>query len=117
MTSGEGFYSNKAPLFDGTNYSFWRLIMQTYLSALGYEIWEAIKNGYIAPSTSITYATAKKAYENNSKAKNAIICGLVDSELVKVMNYESTKEIWDKLKSIHEGDMKIKEAKLQSHRA
>jgi len=65
----------------------------------------------------ITDAVAKKAYENNSKAKIAIMCRLVDSELVKVMNCKSTKEIWVKLKSIHEGDMKIKEAKLQTHQA
>jgi len=50
MTSSEGFSSNKAPLFDGTNYSFWKFIMKTYLSALGYEIWEATKNGYTTPS-------------------------------------------------------------------
>jgi len=117
MTSGEGFSSNKAPLFDDTNYSFWILKMQTYLSALGYEIWGATKNGYTAPSITITDAADKNAYENNSKAKNAIMCGLVDNELVKVMNYELKKEIWDKMKSIYEGDMKIKEAKLQTHRA
>jgi len=72
MNSGEGFSSNKAPLFDGTNYSFWKLKMNMCLSALGYEIWEAIKNGYTAPSTPITTTTDKKAYESNSKAKNAI---------------------------------------------
>jgi len=115
MTSGEGFSSNKAPLFDGTNYSFWKLRMQTYLSALGYEIWAAIENGYTGPFMPIIDAVEKKAYENNSKAKNAIMFGLVDRELVKVMNCESTKETGDKLKSINEGDIKIKEAKLQTH--
>jgi len=115
MTSSEGFSSNKSSLFDGTNYSFWKLRMKTYISALGYEIWEATKNGYTTPSMPITIAADRKEYESNSKAKNAIMCGLVDRELVRVMNYKSEKEIWDKLKSIHEGDMKIKEAKLQTH--
>ena len=91
MNSGEGFSSNKAPLFDGTNYSFWKLRMQTYLSALGFEIWEATKNGYTAPSTPITDAAKKKAYENNSKAKNSIMWGLENRELVKVMNCELVK--------------------------
>lgn len=40
------------------------------------------------------------------------MCGLVDSELVKFMGCKTAKEIWDKLKSIHEGYEKIKEAKL-----
>lgn len=92
MASGEGFSSNKAPLFDVINYSFWRLGMQTYLNALGYEIWEVTKNGYIVPSMPIIDAMNKKTYESNLKATNFIMCGLVDSELVKVMNRESIKE-------------------------
>ena len=34
-----------------------------------------------------------------------------------MMNLKSTKEIWDKLKSFHEGDVMVKEAKLQVHRS
>jgi len=45
------------------------------------------------------------------------MCRLVDSEMTKVMTCTSAKEIWDKLKSIHEGDVKIKEVKLQTHKA
>jgi len=37
--------SNKAPLFDGTNHIFWRLKMQTYLCALGFDIWEVVEVG------------------------------------------------------------------------
>jgi len=40
------------------------------------------------------------------------MCGLADSEIVKIMGCKSAKEMWEKLKSIHEGDDKIKEAKL-----
>jgi len=72
--------------------------MHTYLSALGYDIWEAVENGYTTPFTPITDAADKKAYGNNSKAKNVIMCGLVDSDLLRVMNCTSAKEIWDKLK-------------------
>jgi len=38
--------------------------------------------------------------------------GLFDSELVNIMRCKSTKDIWDKLKRIHEGDENIKEANL-----
>lgn len=115
MVLGEGFSSNKSPLFDCTNYAFWRVRMQNYLSTLGYKIWEATKNGYTTPSMPITDPIDKNTYGNNLKAKNYIMCGLVDNKLVKVKNYELVNEIWDKLKSIHEGDVNIKEAKLQTH--
>ena len=32
------------------------------------------------------------------------------------MHTNTTKEIWDKLENIHEGDTKVKMAKLQAHR-
>lgn len=105
----------KESLLDGTNYDFWRIRMQTYLISLGYDIWESITNIYIAPSTPSVDVVAKKLFENDSKSKNAIMCGLVDIKLVKVMGCKSAKEIWEKLKSIHEEDDKIKKAKLQMH--
>ena len=58
----------------------------------------------------------KKNYEDNTKAMNAILSGLTESVFVKVMHCETTKEIWDKLKSIYEGDDKVKGAKLQNYR-
>ena len=47
---------------------------------------------------------------------NAILSGLTESVFVKVMHCETTKEIWDKLKSIYEGDEKVKGAKLWTYR-
>jgi hypothetical protein len=42
---------------------------------------------------------------------------LTKSIHVKVMHCESTKEIWDKLQNIYEGDAKVKGDKLQTFRA
>lgn len=35
---------------------------------------------------------------------------------VKIMYCKSVKEIWDKIQNTYEGDKKVKEAKLQTHR-
>ena len=86
--------------------------MQIYLSSLSYDIQEAFVNGYATPSTPPIDPANKKFCKGDSKAKNAIMCGLADSEIVKIMGCKSAKEMWEKLKSIHEGDDKIKEAKL-----
>ncbi|XXG85802.1 hypothetical protein AAC387_Pa11g0820 [Persea americana] len=112
MGSNSG--NTKAPSFDGTNYSFRKLRMQAFIKSLGYDVWEAVRIGYNA-STTPTDAVTKKLADNDSKAQNALYSGLVDSELVKVMMCKTAKEIWDKLQSIHEGDEKIKEAKLQTY--
>ena len=73
-------------------------------------------NRYNVPKTPPTYYTAKKLYEDNSKPMNAILSGLAETVFVKVMHCETTKEIWDKLKKIYEGDDKFKGAKLQTYR-
>lgn len=48
---------------------------------------------------------------------NPILYGLICFEFMKVMQCESTKEMWDKFQTIYERDEKIKEAKLHTYRA
>ena len=35
------------PLFDGTNYAFWKVRMKYFLQALGEQVWQAIEVGWI----------------------------------------------------------------------
>lgn len=104
--------SSKAPIFDGSNYAFMSRRMETYISSLGFDVLMSAKNGYTIPSVPPTDRDAKKEYENNAKAKHAILSGLSDNEFVKVMHSASAKETWDKLQRLFEGDAKVKEANL-----
>ena len=106
------------PLFYGLNYSFWSIRMKVYLQAQGTNVWKMIVNTYDIPTgPSTTSTTERKHFEDNSKAMNAIMSRLTQTVFVKVMHHETTKEIWDKLRNIYEGDDKIKGAKLQTYRA
>ena len=49
MTSHEGTSASKSPLFDGTNFAFWKVRMRTYLMDLGVDVWEVVESGYINP--------------------------------------------------------------------
>ena len=51
MDKQEGFSTNKAPLFDGSNYDFWIMRMRTYLKDLGFDIWRSVETGYTTPTT------------------------------------------------------------------
>lgn len=73
-----------------------------------YDIWYLFVDAYTPPPTSPVDATSKMKSESNSKAMNAILCGLLEVEFVKVMQCESTKMIWDKLNTIYEGYTKMK---------
>jgi hypothetical protein len=116
MTRQEGLSTNRASLFDRTNYAFWSIRMQTFLMALSFDIWKSDVIGYTTPTTPPIDVFGKMPSENNVKSMNVILCGLSKSEFVKAMHCESTKEILDKLQNIYEGDDKVKKEKLQIHR-
>ena len=91
--------------------------MKAYLMSLGFDVWASIINEYVIPKNAPTTDEEKKACENNATALNAILRGLENSEFVKVMNYDTTKELWDKLNNVYKGDSKVQKAKLQTYRA
>ena len=89
MTLHEGS-TNKAPLFDGTNFSFWKVRMRTYIMSLGVDVWEVVETGYTKPIV-LTSKDDKLAFSFNSKEMNSILSGLSEAEFVKVMHFEFAK--------------------------
>ena len=82
----------------------------------GFEIWQSVVDGYKEPIGLPTNERAIKLGKNNSKATNALLNGVGEAIFTKVAHCKSTKEIWDKLQNIYEGDSKFKATKLQTYR-
>ena len=66
---------------------------ESFFAGLGFDVWQAIVNGYKAPTSTPTNAAVKILSENNSKVINFILGVLTGSKFVKVMHCSSTKEI------------------------
>jgi hypothetical protein len=115
MTSHEGNSSNKTPMFDGTNFDFWKVRMRTYLMALGVDVWDVVDTGYINPVV-LASKDDKLEFRFNANGMNAILNGVAEDEFVKVMHLETAKAMWDKLISSYEGNDKLNNAKLQTYR-
>ena len=49
----------------------------------------------------------------NSKAINAIFCGVFTNEFHRISHVETTKKAWTILETTYEGTKKVKDAKLQ----
>jgi hypothetical protein len=81
MEEQEGFSTNKAPRFDGSEYVFWKIRMQEFFMSLGYDVWDSVVNGYKAPNTPPTDTTEIRLSNNNSRAINVILCGLTKSSI------------------------------------
>jgi hypothetical protein len=115
MTSHEGTSANKPPLFDGTNFAFWKVRMITYLMALGVDVWDVVDIEYIKHVV-LASKDDKLEFSFNAKGMNAILNGLAEAEFVKVMHLQTAKEMWDKIINNYEGNEKVKDAKLQTYR-
>ena len=97
MSNQESEGSFRPPIFDGSNFVYWKVRTTTYLQSLGTDVWEIVEGGYTFPSAIPTDTTGKKKYETNSKVINTLLGSLSQSEFVKVMKLKLAKEIWDKI--------------------
>jgi hypothetical protein len=49
MSIHEGTSTNKSLVFNGTNFSFWKVRMRTYIMELGVDVWDVVEIGYVKP--------------------------------------------------------------------
>jgi hypothetical protein len=115
MSIHEGTSTNKAPLFNGTNFALWKIKMRTYIMALGVDLWDVVETGYVNLVV-LANKDDKLEFNINAKGMNVILSGHVEVEFVKFMHLENTKDMWDKLISSYEGNEKVKDSKLQTYR-
>ena len=103
------------PLFDGTNYAYWKVRMKDFLQSLDEKVWQAIEIGWTKPKeASVDQDDAKiKAANFNSRALNALFSAVTNEEFKKISSTETTKEAWTILQTTYEGTKAIKVSKFQ----
>ena len=106
---------NAPPYFDGSNYAFWKVQIRAFLCSIDEAVWDAVEISWIrleaAKSTSDKEALA--ASNANSKALNAIFCGVSPDEFHQISHITVAKELWQILETMYEGTKKVKDTKLQ----
>jgi hypothetical protein len=97
----------KPPVFDGEDYFMWSDKMRHHLTSLHSSIWDIVEFGAQVPSV------GDEAYDSDevtqiqyfdSQATTILLASLCREEYIKVQGLKSAKEIWDVLKTAHEGD-------------
>ena len=91
MSAGmkEGLSNSRPPLLEGMNYLIWKTKMRSFLCSLDHDVRFSILEGYkilaeeteggIVPKPCSKWSTQEKRDSNmNSKALNAIFCGVDD---------------------------------------
>ena len=75
---------NAPPYFDGSNYAFWKVRIRAFLCLIDEAVWDAVEIGWtrleVAKSTC------------DSKALNAIFCGVSLNEFHRISHITIAKE-------------------------
>ena len=78
--------------------------MKVFLQALGEKVWQAVEVGWIKPKEALAdWDEAKIIAANfNSKALNALFCGVTNEEFKKISSTEVAKEAWTIFETTYE---------------
>ena len=103
------------PLFDGTNYAYWKVRKKVFLQALGKQVWQAVEVGWIKPKEApMDWDEATiNAANFNSRALNALFCGVTNTEFKRISSTEVAKEALTILETTYEGTKAVKTVKFQ----
>ena len=88
--------------------------MRAFLCSIDDTVWDAIKAGWTRlEAAKSTWDKAALAVANaNSKALNAIFCGVSPDEFYKISYIIVAKEAWEILETTYKGTKKVKDTKL-----
>ena len=77
---------NAPPYFDGRNHAFWKVRMRAFLCSINEAIWDVVDVGWTRPEAAkSTWDKVALAVANaNSKALNAIFCGVSLDEFRRI---------------------------------
>ena len=88
--------------------------MRAFLCSIDEAIWDAVEIGWIRPEAAkSSWDKAALAASNaNSKALNAIFCGVSPYKFHQISHITIAKEAWQILETTYKGTKKVKDTKL-----
>ena len=106
---------NAPPYFDGSNYAFWKVCMRAFICSINESVRDAVDIGWtrLEAAKSKWDKAALAIANTNSKALNAIFCGVSPNEFHRISHVTIAKEAWQILETTYEGTKKVKDTKLQ----
>ena len=93
------------PLFDGTNYAYWKVRMRVFLQSSDEKVWQATKIGWTKPTKVLADQDDGKfkAANLNNRALNALFSAVINEEFKKISSTKTAKEAWIIHQTTYEG--------------
>jgi hypothetical protein len=104
---------NSLPVFDGSNYTLWKIRMRAYLKFI--DVWHIVESGWSIPDkTTAEWTTVEnRASSANDKALHSIFTAVTMEEFSRISRCVIAKEAWETLEITHEGTEVVRASKLQ----
>ncbi|KAI5681520.1 hypothetical protein M9H77_02748 [Catharanthus roseus] len=114
----EGFSTNSPPLFNGTNYTFWKSRIKIYICSINFDLWSILEKGPFVPQKDGRVKKVEEFDEFDSRkmtlnfqAMNILSCALDANEYNRVRGCDSAHEMWKLLEVTPEGTKSSKRIK------
>jgi hypothetical protein len=104
----------KIPIFDGTDYPFWKENMKIRLRAINDYMWNMVQNGVTIEVPQVPTDREKRLVQLNAQAKDEIGGHLSRAQFLCYRQCETSKELCYILEKINEGVSTQKEARIDT---
>jgi hypothetical protein len=116
---------NRAPIFDGENYVYWKECMSIHIKSVDMDVWYAVANRRFQPQVVANGVAQdkpkadqsdddKKKVQYDLKAGNILISSLGVNEYHSVSHCKTYKDMWDALETLYEGTDEVKQSKINT---
>src|SRR6266542_2052711 len=105
MAFGDG----SPPVFDGSDYQYWKVRMACFLEAAGMGVWRVTMEGYTPPEVPHAPTTEEElVVKANAEAKNLLYGAMTKEVFNRVCSCVTSHDIWTALELIHEGSKSVR---------
>src|SRR6266540_2951705 len=105
MALGDG----SPPVFDGSDYQYWKVRMACFLEATGTNVWRVTVEGYTPPVVPQAPAAEEEPLvKANAKAKNLLFGAMTKEVFNRVCSCVTSHDIWTTLELIQEGSKSVR---------
>ncbi|KAK2403332.1 gag-protease polyprotein [Trifolium repens] len=117
---------NRAPIFNGDHFDYWKSSMRIHINSFDGEVWNAIENGLFVPTITDPHGIVDnkpmaqwteeemKKVNYDAMAQNILISSLGIDQFYHVSHCQSAKEMWDTLVTHFEGTNDVKISKINT---
>ena len=95
--------SAPCPIFDGTNYPYWKVMMRKRLLAMDGDLWTVTELGLTDLCKMANADDIRRYTQLDARAKYIICSRLTKDEFTRIYHLGNAMLIWDRISDVYEG--------------